>query len=262
MPFHGTGYLSYQAITMEEKHIFALFSAKPLSQNMQTGQEIVLKDAELSHRISRVLRIRPKDTVVLFDGKIATYITDCMVNKDFLTATVEKSLLASPITPEIHLYCGLVKKDALESIAYYTAQLGVHSITPLITQKSERSELNEKEKLRLKNIMIAGCEQAKQFWTPEIKDPVKLDTVLQKNHDFLNLFCEAEGKRLTRVLLEKKTVENIALFIGPEGGFTKEEQNLMNDHTFHCCSLTPTILRSQEATLVALGIIRNFYLID
>jgi 16S rRNA (uracil1498-N3)-methyltransferase len=245
---------------MEEKHIFTLFIAQSLSQNIIAGQEIRIKDAILAHRITRVLRIASNETVVLFDGRTIIHITQCTSNKDFLNATVEKTMLASPVKPEITLYCGLVKKDALESIAYFAAQLGVNSITPLITKKSERSELSEKEMLRLKNITIAACEQAKQFWIPEIKKPLCFNDALQENSGSLHLFCEAEGKKLIHVLQESNTSSAISLFIGPEGGFTGEEQELMRRNTFHCCSLTPTILRSQEATIVAAGIIRNFYL--
>lgn len=245
---------------MEEKHIFTLFAAQPLPTNISIGQEIIIKDASLAHRITRVLRIRQNDTVVLFDGTIVMHITECSSNKDFLTATVEKMIQVSPLQPEINLYCGLVKKDALESIAYFAAQLGVASITPLITQKCERQqEVSEKEMLRLKNITVAACEQAKQFWIPEIKKPISFNNVLGENSKNLYLYCEAEGKKLSTILQKNNMSSAIALFIGPEGGFTHKEQELMNQNNFHCCNLTPTILRSQEATIVALGIIRNFY---
>jgi len=244
---------------MEEKHIFTLFIAQPLPENITLGQELFLKDAILAHRITRVLRIRPNDTVVLFDGKTAIHITDCASNKDFLKATVEKTIQISPLQPEINLYCGLVKKDALESIIYFAAQLGVTSITPLITQKCERQDLPEKEMLRLKNIAVAACEQAKQFWIPEIKNPEPFNTIIEKKPEELRLYCEAGGKKLPEVLGKNSAQETIDLCIGPEGGFTHKEQELMNQNSFYCCNLTPTILRSQEATIVALGIIRNFY---
>ncbi len=242
---------------MEEKHIFTLFIAQPLPQNISSGQEIIIKDADLVHRITRVLRIRQNDAVVLFDGNTTVYITKCTSNKDFLTATVEKTTHVCPLQPEINLYCGLVKKDALESIAYFAAQLGVTSITPLITQKCERKELSEKEIVRLKNITIAACEQAKQFWIPKIEKITPFNMIIEKKSYALKLYCEAEGKKLIPVL-QNNVSNNIALFIGPEGGFTCKEQKLMSQDNFHCCSLTPTILRSQEATIVALGIIRNF----
>ncbi len=303
---------------MTEKHLFALYinnQSLELS-TLSPGQEVTLGDDDLVHRLATILRLEPGDSVQIFNDTHSALVTVASLaarKKGTMRGIIQDIKQHQPLQPRINLYVGLIKKETFEDIAYYAAQMGATSITPLITAKVQRSWHGEKEVVRLRKAMIAGCEQAKQFVVPALNEPVELmcpvrsngstssprASLLNSNHgserDLLSqdqhtpntalvlpcppkpcakagslskdmsanaqsptIYFEATGKPfmdcLTAVTHHKPT--SLSLFIGPEGGFATQEQQLMLNSGFECYALTPTILRSQEAVAVALGSLR------
>jgi RsmE family RNA methyltransferase len=76
--------------------------------------------------------------------------------------------------------------------------------------------------------------------------------------DIFSLFCQPTGtplfECLQNIMFHKYQAINV--FIGPEGGFTQQEQDLLSTAQIVPCALTKSILRSQEAVAVSIGAIR------
>lgn len=252
---------------MGEKHLFALHTTQPIIQKSvpSVGGVLEIQDVTLWHRIVNVLHMAENDVVILFDGKKHLFLkllSTTFSKKGSVEGVIHKIPKASLLTPEIHLYQGLVKKDAFEQIVYYAAQMGITSVTPVITKKIHRSKKNNKEAIRLKKIMITACEQAKQFVLPVIKEPTKIDLLSPLKMDQPNrcsVYFDCQGKPLWNLLsnLAINEFREIHVLIGPEGGLTSKEMALLNDFGMQCYALTPTVLRSREAVAVALGVIRS-----
>lgn len=244
---------------MSEKHIFAVFYPRlPL---LHEGDSYTFVDKDLFHRVINVIRLTPDEDFIVFDQ---TAWMQCTLlasqKKGVLQVRVCEVQLLTPLVPEIHLYQGILRREAFDVVAYAAAQMGITSFTPLLTQKSQRSWQGSKELERVRNVMIAACEQSKQFCLPTINEPQSMDSICTSSPaSSYRLYCDPDGKSLLTVLndLVKVSAQSIHVVIGPEGGFADTEMKLLNDNKFVRCALTPTMLRSCDAAMVCLGALRS-----
>lgn len=238
---------------MSSKHLFALYS--PLLPT-QPGEAVHFTDQELWRRITQVLRLAAGDLVTLYNKKEALTVTlDALTfnnKKSLIIGRIEQTQPVQQLLPLIHAIIGLTKREAFEEALYSCSQLGVTTVTPLLTKRVHRNWLAEKELARLEKIMIAAGEQAKQFCLPTLNLPLELE--LLKAHK--NLFvCAPEGKPLSLHLNELANAHNPerTIIIGPEGGFDDPEEKFLASLEAQPIALGKSILRTQDATLVILG---------
>lgn len=250
-----------------EKHCFALY-CPTLGTHLEhvTRQNgISILSPELWNRITTILRLKQDNTLQLFDGRQSVTIQldkQTFATKKMVVGTVLEIKPIAPLAPTITVYQGLTKKEAFEEIAYAAAQLGVTHLEPIICEKTQRAWYGDKELTRLQGIMVAACEQSKQFALPIIKAPIAFDQALIQAHtqkSALTCAFETDGKKLSNLLeiITTRPLPAIELFIGPEGGFSEKELARFSEHKIERYRLTPTVLRSQEAFLVGVGSLRS-----
>lgn len=222
-----------------------------------------LIDPELVHRIGAILRLEKGERIILFDNHFHVKATIAGFDgKRSITLALYELERNKRLTPDIHWLLPLLKREAFEEALYSLCELGATSIQPVLTQKTTRFWAREKEELRSKKIMIAACEQSKQFVLPFVHPIIPLEIWLMKNHPPLvaKLFFDPSGMPLREAisLIEGQKMQEIVACAGPEGDLTYEEKLMLTDHGFIFCALTPTILRAQEALVVGLGALRSF----
>lgn len=185
---------------------------------------------------------------------------EMLTSKRLIVAQVKEVKKNTPLAPALTLYLPILKKEALEYAIYVAAQMGATTIIPIITEKSQRKIPDH---TRLEKIMIAACEQAKNFALPELKEPLTLSAALEgptlhegTKGSTIKIYFDDEGSPLGELLKENKT-KTLAVTLGPEGGFTKQETDLLQQASFTSYKLTPTILRSREAVTAGLGALRS-----
>ena len=149
----------------------------------------------------------------------------------------------------------------MEEAVYALTESGVSTIQLMLTEKVQRSWHGQKELERLNKIIIAAAEQAKNFSFPELKEPVRLESLLeeiQENKKSDNIFFDPSGEPLLHSIqrLEKSSATTFFLLVGPEGDLTHEEKTMVKQHNFMFTVLTPTILRAQQAAFLASGCMR------
>ncbi|MFH0898678.1 MAG: RsmE family RNA methyltransferase [bacterium] len=246
-----------------EKHMFALY-VRSLSSMKGFGRkmtEFELHDKELWHRLTRTLRLTAGETVTFFDSILAydVRLSERMFSdkKLCIHGTVIQCKENEPLAPLISLYICMPKKSTFEEICYTAAQMGVTSIVPVLSEKSQKISWTEKEHTRLERIMIAACEQSKQFVLPSVASQCLIYDI--PSNDALKLFFDAHGQNISSLVanLANASHSSIAVVIGPEGGLTRQEQDVLQKNGFLGYALTPTILRTQDAMTVGLGILRS-----
>ena len=171
----------------------------------------------------------------------------------FHLTTLEKNVT---ITPHITLYQCLTKKTTFEEVVYIVAALGITKIVPVITHKIHSNWWQEKTIERLTSIAISGCEQAKNFVIPTITNPIKFSDKIPFDAHAKKILFEPTGQKLPLVLGQNLDCKSWEIVIGPEGGLTDNEIDILTSQQFIPCSLTPTILRSIDAVTVGLGCMR------
>ncbi len=228
-----------------------------VTESIGSTQEISIHSDELANQLSRVFRLKTGDRVVLFDGSGFDY--ECVISdirkddKNLVTFHVEKSM-PSRFMPardgrEITLCAALVKKDTFEWIVEKATELGVTNIIPVMAERSEKKNLNEE---RLKKIAIEASEQSGRGTVPEIAPIVDLSKALElatASHVSALAF-HLEGEPLSK----QAPTGSVALFIGPEGGWSPEEVEMFHTNNIPVVSLGTQVLRAETAVVAALSL--------
>ncbi len=242
---------------MLNKHLFAIYTKAQLPTHVDLPWQI--QDVDLWLRITKILRLREGAEFILFNGSTQVTLTldhGTFLSKNIVHGRIVEVSTSKPLQPTVTLLQGIPKKTVFEEIIYNAAQLGVATIVPVKTDKAHPLDFSAKEITRFTSIMIAACEQAKQFIVPVIATPITLQSVLTKMSD-KNIVFDSSGSLCEMLLPKIKLAQHISVLFGPEGGLTDQELIIVEQSNFIKSRLTPTILRSQDAPLVGIGLLRT-----
>ena len=219
---------------------------------------------EEAHHIVNVLRLKEGAVISLFDGighKALGTILET-TNERVLVELMNDMAANTEPTIEVTLYQALPKKDKLELIIQKSAELGVTSVVPIITKRTIvhiDSEKVGKKVERWNKIAGEACKQSGRAYIPKISEPVSFKTMLCDIKSELNLLLyEAETKKGLKEVLTSTQMpipKSIGVFIGPEGGWDKEEVEMAAAGGIIPVTLGPRILRTETAGLVVLALI-------
>ena len=237
----------------DARHHFCVYVGNLTLQDTNSFQ---CADADLAHRLHRVLRLRAGSTVQLFNQTHHALLTlqETKNWKREVVGSITETSLTKARTPALHVGIGMLKPAALEQAIYAASAAGASSITPIITSKSQ-SELSDRECERLRLQLIAACEQSKNVQLPQLHVPMILEKFLE-SEPHTRCWFDGSGKPLP-VLIHalENPIESISLLIGAEAGFTSTEEALIRKNNWPAYRLTPTVLRAVEAITVAVSVI-------
>lgn len=223
------------------------------------NNEIILTEDEFLHAVT-VLRIRVGEEVVAFCGDGFDYY--CKVKniaKKELTLEISKTSknLAEP-SVNLTVFQALVKGEKLKLIVQKLTELGVANFITFYSKFCDvKSNTNKLEKLD--KVAISASKQCGRSVVTKCNQTVfalkdlpleNFDAVLlaYENADDKNLVCETQR-------LAKHNVKNVALIVGPEGGFSDDEVEFLESKNVITVSLGKRILRAETCSIVASGII-------
>jgi 16S rRNA (uracil1498-N3)-methyltransferase len=204
------------------------------------------------HHITKVLRLRPNDSLILFNevsGEFLVQIKEAQSKSEILF-TVKEHLRKSEKEKNINIAFSPIKQDRLRFLIEKCTEIGCSSFYPVIT---ERSVIRKISVEKLRSYSISASEQSGRIRVPEIYEVQGLSMWL-KNCKNKVLFCDEFEKE--RMVIGIDTKDELSILIGPEGGFTDKERELLtkNDNVINV-SLGKNILRSETAAIFALSAI-------
>ena len=228
------------------------------------NQDIVeIKGQDYKH-ISRSLRLQEGDKIIACTGdgndllvKLDEFTDDAVRGK-----VIKKSKSSTEPALNVTLAQAIPKNRNMELVAQKTTEIGIKEIIPLSTKRTIVKLKGKKKKKRINRWQRIAEEAAKQSQRgviPAINDifTVKQLKTIQDRFDLvLVLWVDDDAKALSRVLdeINKPDIENVLLIIGPEGGFTEKEIDIIkNDLNGHPVRLGPRIFRTETAGLVGLS---------
>ncbi len=240
------------------KHEFAIYHAElqSLIQN-RIGDVVEIKEENVVGRIRNILRLEPDESIILFDDTHHISAVIVAVKKNSVTIKIQSIAISSLLQPPIQMLLPILKREAMEECLAAMCELGVTTIQPIVTAKSQRSFDIE----RAQKIMRAAAEQSKQFAIPKILPTVLLEEALKAiQTSAYRIFFDVAGESLKKYLMsiDQETNKSFVCLIGPEGDLTIDEKKQMNEVGFTAVKLTPTILRSWQAAFLGIGIIRSY----
>ncbi|MGK0499395.1 MAG: 16S rRNA (uracil1498-N3)-methyltransferase [Oceanicoccus sp.] len=233
--------------------ISRLFTDQPLSEQAQ----LTLNEAT-SHYLSKVLRLQEKAALILFNGQGGQFeATINSISKKQLTVDIgayQRCDAESPLA--IHLGIAVSKGDRMDMIMQKATELGVSSITPLSSERTEvklKGERLEKKLQHWQKIVINACEQSGRDRVPPVKSLQPLTQWINDVHADEKLVLH---HRAAQQLQADQQVSSVALLIGPEGGLSETEISSAESNNFNALKLGPRVLRTETAPLAAVTLLQ------
>lgn len=237
-------------------HEFALWYALLNRHDHAPGASVVLTRDDICQRIVRVLRRRPGDSIILFDDARAVRIVLDVCEVTVVRAHVLNTWLILPRRPLIDLYLPVLERDAFEHSVTMATIFGVTNIYPIVTEKTHRIGVFNHAHERLSRLMHAASEQSKQFMLPQLH-PVRPLTEIRCSSPLMVLAYD--GSPAAPIVESAiKRQETICCIVGPEGDFTTQERLFLESQKICTVSLGLSMLRSEIAVTVLLGLIRSY----
>ena len=211
---------------------------------------------EHGHRhLIRVLRLETGDALRVFDGRGLEI--DAIVEKVGKN-TVELSLGARrrlpPPVATITLLQSPPKNDRMEYIVQKTTELGVSRIVPVLTRQGILKPSEDKV-ARWRTIAMEAARQCGRADIPVVDNAIPLDQALTEvPADTLPIMLWEEERSATLRQALAGTPRQVALLVGPEGGFSQAEADACQDRGFVRASMGPRILRADTAAIVAVAL--------
>lgn len=200
-----------------------------------------------AHYLRTVLRRQDGDSIRIFNGHDGEWLASLnALSKKSGTATLTKNLKPQPKeSRQTHLFFAPIKKSRLDILIEKSVELSVTDFHPVLTARTENRKLNEE---RIQAQIIEAAEQCERLTIPAFH-PMKPLSKIQH----AGLFACLERQN-AKFLGEIKLPANAAFLIGPEGGFTDEEMDMLNaNKTITPISLGASIYRAETACLLCLA---------
>lgn len=227
-----------------------LFVEFPLSKGSKaeiTGQQL--------HYLKNVLRIRPSQSVSLFNGVQGEWkgiVTDVGTKKIVILCEEQTRKQNQP--PDFWYLFAPLKKSRLDFAVEKVTELGVSRIFPVVTEYTQNTRISTK---RLQAISMEATEQCGGLKVPKVEPLQSLPEILSEwPKDRVMIYCDEQApfkKELPKGISKSK---ELAILIGPEGGFSPQERDQLESLSESCSfSLGKRILRAETAAVTAFSII-------
>jgi len=208
---------------------------------------------EAAHHATRVLRLEEGDPVVLFDGRGGEYAAR-LASRARGAAEVEVGEFRavereSPL--EVTLVQALSSSDRMDFTIQKATELGVAAIQPVLSAKSVVRLDGEREAKKLerwRRVAIAACEQCGRNRLPGLREPLPLERYRAPAAASKILLSPAGSAKLAGLARPP-----VVLAVGPEAGFSDEEEALLVRDGFARVRVGPRVLRTETAALAALA---------
>lgn len=213
-------------------------------ETLTVGDSFYLSEPNTVNQLTKVLRAQIGDGCILFN-EISEYRFEIQdISKKELRLKVAAKLKKLVPEKKVILIQSLIKKDKFEWVAQKVTELGVSEIIPVL---SERSEKKSVDILRLQKIVQEAVEQSGWGRVPHVQS---ISTLAES-------IAALQKRGVSVYILDKDgddipaDTEEVALCIGPEGGWGTLDKKVFADHGVKTLSLGRSTLRSETAAIIA-----------
>ena len=225
--------------------------------------QIYIEGTDVNH-MKNVLRMRPGEKLGISDGNNHHYI--CQVEKyedaQAVLTILEEESVDTELPSKVYLFQGLPKGDKMELIVQKAVELGVYQVIPVATKRAvvKLDAKKAKKKVeRWQQIAVSAAKQAGRGIIPAVGEVCTYAQALKcaEELDVVLIPYElAEGMEETKqIIAEIRPGQSVGIFIGPEGGFEKEEVEQAVKAGAEPLTLGKRILRTETAGLTMLSVL-------
>lgn len=232
-----------------------------LPENLSVGQTVALPDNIVRHL--NVLRVRPNENITLFNGKGKAHAARLTVlEKRRAGAEILHEETADAESPlNITLIQSISSGDRMDFTLQKSVELGVTAIQPVISERCIvrlDGERAAKRLARWQEIVISACEQSGRNTVPPVLPIIGYREALDK--------MPSESTKLIMSINRARKLGDIrqpsgaiVFMVGPEGGWTEQEEQQAFEAGFQAVTLSKRILRTETAPLAALAAMQTLW---
>lgn len=215
-----------------------------------------------AHYLTRVLKLRAGDPVVLFNGDGHDYAAELLDNRrDPVRLRVSARLPAVPESA-LHITLGQAvgKGDRMDYALQKATELGVAAVQPLFTDRTEvrlSGERLARREAHWRRVILSSCEQCGRATVPDLAPARTLGEWVSSAPESERFVLDPEADRELATTGNQATC--IALAIGPEGGFADQERKQLKLAGWRPVRLGPRTLRTETAGPAAIAVLQALH---
>jgi 16S rRNA (uracil1498-N3)-methyltransferase len=222
-------------------------------------------EGDQARHLTRVLRVEPGQRYEISDNRHVYLAEIETARKEQVVFRTLEQLAPEPPCVHITLYAALIKFDHFEWMIEKATELGVAEIIPVECSRSERG-LQHAAPARLerwRKIALEASQQARRAHLPLIQEATVLADALPSAAGYRYALDEEPGSLPLAAALPvaRDAADSVALLVGPEGGWTDAERAAFVSAGWTQVSMGPLVLRAETASIAALAVVRNAWLI-
>lgn len=227
-------------------------------ENIDIDEEdkIVTQETELIHQLKNVFRYKLGQVVYAFNEKIGEIEVEiCEIGKKYMSfkyiRNIKEAFVDKGQKRHISLYMSIIKNSNFDLIVEKAVELGVYQIIPVITERTVKSNLNI---TRVNKIIKEATEQSGRLDLMKIDETLDLFSAIKKAKEDSDLTYFGSVDQNDNPTQVRGVINSMAIFIGPEGGYSDEELLLFVDNKISPLRLGNYVLRAETAAIVACGL--------
>lgn len=208
-----------------------------------------------AHHLFRVLRAQPGQQFDIAANGVVRLGTIMHATANEIQFHLGEEV-PGEVLPEVAVYLSIFKFDRLEWAIEKLTELGVSRIIPLLAERSAQhlAKAAEARVERWRKIAKESAQQARRIAPPEIAVPLRVPAMLKAEAECRIILSEVENAVSLKSSLSGARPP-IALALGPEGGWTREELESFTSAGWKSASLGATILRAETAAIAAVAVV-------
>jgi len=230
-------------------------------QSLSPGQTVTLEETS-SHHLLRVLRLKAGESLLLFNGDGKEYQAVLQESGRKQARVLVQNSRQPDRESKLHITLGqgISRGERMDFALQKSVELGVESITPLWTKRSQAPLNDQRLEKRLshwRGVIRSACEQSGRVYLPILHNATKLPDWYSANRkQSLQLVLDPAA---SLQLSDLTPAREIRILIGPEGGLDSDEISMAEEIGFKRIRLGPRVLRTETAALAAVAAVQTLW---
>ena len=221
------------------------------SPNLDARPESAVLVADESRHLARSRRLRIGSEIVVFDGLGTTAkakIVDISERRTRVALELTAYAHQSEGCVRVHLAAALPKGDRQAVMLDMVTQIGMTDFTPLLCERSV-AKFSIRSAARWQKTCLEACKQSRRPWVPRFHQPKQLTEMFNTGSKAERVVWLADPRGGYVTAVQKVGADELILLVGPEGGFSPGEWELLRDADIVPVTLAKTVLRTETAAV-------------
>jgi 16S rRNA (uracil1498-N3)-methyltransferase len=238
---------------------FTMRTARFFCDTINQDGIVIISDVQFRH-LTKVLRLKSGDIAELFDGRgtVAQAIIEKVTKDGALLKVQARSVLEPGNKQRIIIASSIAKGQRFEMIVAACCQLGIDRIVPIVFERTVKQAEGRAAMRRFQSIAVESAKQCGRNFLPVIDKPLSLEKTLESlrtEYPKAKIICGSLSEKADSIINFDFGSDDCLAFIGPEGGLTEVEENLLMKVDAKAVRLMDTILRIETAAVAFAAIL-------